>query len=122
MAQEDRFSRVELIESDSPPSTARAVRTEPAPFRRKGFSIVLFFKAGVEITRHNARKALPAPATPADAEAKAGAPRPLLELAAMPMSPPAPSGGNPPTSGGQVTIQLGISSATPPVDPGPPYH
>jgi hypothetical protein len=55
MPHEDRFSRVEIAEPDAPQSRAKAVRTEKAPVRRKGFSISLFWNVGVKITRPKRR-------------------------------------------------------------------
>jgi hypothetical protein len=55
MPHEDRFSRVEIAEPDSPQSLARARRAEPAPVRRRGFSISLFWNVGVKITRPKRR-------------------------------------------------------------------
>lgn len=59
MPHEDRFSRVEIAEPDSAQSLARARQAEPAPVRRRGFSISLFWNVGVKITRPK-RPSLPA--------------------------------------------------------------
>ena len=72
MPHEDRFSRVEIAEPDSAQSLARARRAEPAPVRRKGFSISLFWNFGVKITR-------PKRSLPAAAERKPAAPMQVLE-------------------------------------------
>jgi hypothetical protein len=71
MPHEDRFSRVEIAEPDSPKPLARAVRTEPAP--RRGFRISLFWNFGVKITRPKRRS------LPAAAECKPVAPQQSLE-------------------------------------------
>jgi hypothetical protein len=78
MAHEDRFSRAEIVESDSPEAPASAVRKEPAPQRRKGFSISLFWNVGFEFNRPKRQsRACPEPANEADL--KPGARKQLLE-------------------------------------------
>jgi hypothetical protein len=67
MAHEDRFSRAEIVEHDSPEAPASAVRKEPAPQRRKGFSITLSWNFGFELTRPRKQ---PCPAPEAEAERK----------------------------------------------------
>ncbi len=73
MPHEDRFSRVDIAELDPPQPPARAVRAQPVPARRRGFSLSLFWNFGVKITRPKRR--IP----PAAAECKTVAPQQSLE-------------------------------------------
>ena len=78
MAHEDRLSRVKNVESDSTEGPASAVRKEPAPPRRKGFSLTLSWSFGFEFTRPK-RQSQPCPQPAAEPEPKPVARTQMLE-------------------------------------------